>query len=113
MLASDPDGVWNGAEATLAFEFDPAFWQTWWFRLGAALASAFAIVALYRSRLRRLTEQLSSRFEERLAERTRIAQELHDTLLQGVLSASLQLHLVADRLPRTPRSGIGLTGFSS
>lgn len=105
VLASDPDGVWNGAEATLAFEFDPAFWQTWWFRLGAALASAFAIVALYRSRLRRLTEQLSSRFEERLAERTRIAQELHDTLLQGVLSASLQLHLVADRLP--PDSKVG------
>jgi signal transduction histidine kinase len=39
------------------------------------------------------------RFEERLAERTRIAQELHDTLLQGFLSASMQLHVAADRLP--------------
>jgi signal transduction histidine kinase len=33
------------------------------------------------------------------AERTHIAPELHDTLLQGVLSASMQLHVVADPLP--------------
>ena len=39
------------------------------------------------------------RFEERLAERTRIAQELHDTLLQGFVSASMQLHVAADALP--------------
>jgi signal transduction histidine kinase len=39
------------------------------------------------------------RFEERLAERTRIAQELHDTLLQGFLSASMQLHVADDQLP--------------
>lgn len=37
--------------------------------------------------------------EERLAERTRIAQELHDTLLQGILAASMQLHAAVDRLP--------------
>jgi signal transduction histidine kinase len=37
--------------------------------------------------------------EIRLAERTRIAQELHDTLLQGFLGVSLQLHAEVDRLP--------------
>ena len=36
--------------------------------------------------------------EARVAERKRIAQELHDTLFQGFLAASLQLHAVADRL---------------
>jgi len=41
---------------------------------------------------------LNVRFEERLAERTRIAQELHDTLLQGVLSASMQLHVANDQI---------------
>jgi signal transduction histidine kinase len=46
-----------------------------------------------------MTQRLSLRFEERLAERTRIAQELHDTLLQGFLSVSMQTHLVTDRLP--------------
>lgn len=46
-----------------------------------------------------MARQLNVRFEERLAERTRIAQELHDTLLQGFLSASMQLHVAADHLP--------------
>jgi len=46
-----------------------------------------------------LPSGLTSRFEERLAERTRIAQELHDTLLQGFLSASMQVHVATDRLP--------------
>jgi signal transduction histidine kinase len=42
---------------------------------------------------------LNVRFEERLAERTLIAQELHDTLLQGFLSASMQLNVAVDQLP--------------
>lgn len=37
--------------------------------------------------------------EERLAERTRIAQELHDTLLQGFIAVSMQLHMAVDHLP--------------
>jgi signal transduction histidine kinase len=49
--------------------------------------------------LRRLSKQLTVRFEERLAERTRIARELHDTLLQGFVSASMQMHVAVDRLP--------------
>ena len=36
--------------------------------------------------------------DARLSERTRIAQELHDTLLQGVLSASMQLGVADDQL---------------
>lgn len=63
------------------------------------MASALAVAAVYRLRLRQLTRQLNMRFEERLAERTRIARELHDTLLQGFLSANMQLHVAVDRLP--------------
>src|ERR1700752_2370067 len=36
--------------------------------------------------------------DERLAERVRIAQELHDTLLQGFVAASMHLHVAVDRL---------------
>jgi len=39
------------------------------------------------------------RMEERISERTRIARELHDTLLQGVLSVSMQLDVAVDQLP--------------
>jgi signal transduction histidine kinase/ligand-binding sensor domain-containing protein len=99
VIASNPDGDWSGKEASLAFNVDPAFWQTWQFRTAIVLACALTALALYRLRLRQMTARLNVRFEERLAERTRIAQELHDTLLQGFLSASMQVHVAADRLP--------------
>jgi signal transduction histidine kinase len=56
---------------------------------------------LYRFHLYQVTHELNMRFEERLAERTRIAQELHDTLLQGFLSASMQLHVADDCIEET------------
>src|SRR6201999_1489259 len=78
---------------------DPLYWQTWWFRAGCVAVCVAAMLALYRLRLHRLTARLNLRSAERLAERTRIAQELHDTLLQGFLSASMQVHVAADILP--------------
>ena len=74
-------------------------WQTISFQAGAIGLCAFAGWGLYRFRVRQVARHLTGRFEERLAERTRIAQELHDTLLQGFVSASLQLHVAADGLP--------------
>ncbi len=99
VLASNADGMWNSQESGLTFAIAPLPWQTWWFRVGCAGLLAGAMAGAYRERLRRATRQLNVRFEERLAERTRIAQELHDTLLQGILSASMQLHVAADQVP--------------
>ena len=99
VLASNSDGVWNSEESSLEFRIEPVFWQTWWFRISILLGLAIVALALVRLRLLALTKRLNFRFEERLAERTRIAQELHDTLLQGFLSASMQLHVADDHLP--------------
>jgi ligand-binding sensor domain-containing protein/signal transduction histidine kinase len=99
VVASNPDGVWTRDEAAISFDVDPLYWQTWWFRTGFVALCVAAMLALYRLRLRKLTAQLNLRSAERLAERTRIAQELHDTLLQGFLSASMQVHVAADILP--------------
>lgn len=99
VVASNPDGVWGKTEAAMTFDIAPFFWQSTWFRLSTVLASALMVAGLYRYRLHVLTQRLNVRFEERLAERTRIAQELHDTLLQGFLSASMQLHVATDGLP--------------
>jgi ligand-binding sensor domain-containing protein/signal transduction histidine kinase len=99
VIASNPDGVWSTQESALAFIVDPLFWQTWWFRLAVIVAFGLTALLLYRLRLHQLTRRLNLRFEERLAERTRIAQELHDTLLQGFLSASMQVHVATDGLP--------------
>jgi signal transduction histidine kinase/streptogramin lyase len=99
LIASSREGLWNGPETTVPFVIESAFWQTFWFKALCAAVCALVIVALYRLRMYQLTRQLNVRFQERLAERTRIAQELHDTLLQGFLSASMQLDVAEDQLP--------------
>jgi signal transduction histidine kinase/ligand-binding sensor domain-containing protein len=99
VVASNGDGLWNGSETALAFQIRPMLWQTPWFQAVAVVIGLAAAVGLYRLRLRQLAKQLTVRFDERLAERTRIARELHDTLLQGFVSASMQMHVAVDRLP--------------
>jgi signal transduction histidine kinase/ligand-binding sensor domain-containing protein len=98
VVASNSDGEWNGPEAMFPFEVQPAVWQTLWFRLLCVVAIVSMVFLAYQFRLRQMTQQLNVRFEERLAERMRIAQELHDSLLQGVLSASMQLNVANDQL---------------
>jgi signal transduction histidine kinase len=46
-----------------------------------------------------LNRELNVRLEERLRERERIARELHDTLFQGFLGASMQLHDAVEQVP--------------
>ena len=65
----------------------------------AFLFTAWVITAMV-ARVRKLTEaQLTVGFEERLAERTRIARELHDTLLQSFQGLMLHFQAVNDMLP--------------
>lgn len=103
VIACNNDGVWNEEGAVLDFSIAPMFYQTLWFRLLifllALLSIAGAFVLFYRWRLARATERLNLGFEERLAERTRIAHELHDTLLQGFFGASMRLQAVSNLLP--------------
>jgi len=99
VMALNSAGVWESAPAAVSIYVAPTFWQTPWFHAGAALLIVAGGLSLYRFRLRQIARRLQDRFEERLAERNRLAQELHDTLLQGVLSASMQLHLAIDRVP--------------
>lgn len=99
VMASDSTGSWTAAERSVAFEIMPAVWQTAWFQVAMVGLLGAALAAAYRHRTGQLARQLNVRFEERLAERTRIAQELHDTLLQGFLGASMHLHVAASRVP--------------
>lgn len=99
VVASNSDGQWNSAEAALDLKIEPELWQTWWFRSGVVICAGLLALALYRLRMQQLTHLLSVRFEERLTERTRIAQDLHDTLLQGVFSASIHFDVANNRLP--------------
>jgi signal transduction histidine kinase len=89
VIACNNDGVWNEVGATLNFSILPAWYQTIWFRMFYVLFALFVIWMLYRLRLRQVARAMSVRFDERLAERTRIARELHDTLLQTVQGSKL------------------------
>jgi signal transduction histidine kinase/ligand-binding sensor domain-containing protein len=99
VIACNNDGVWNEEGATLEFAILPAFYQTDWFLLVCFAAGACLVWVGYRWRLRSTTARLDSQYQERLAERTRIAQDLHDTLLQGCISASMQLSVANRQLP--------------
>jgi signal transduction histidine kinase/ligand-binding sensor domain-containing protein len=94
--AATANGDWNEPGTLLQIVMLPAWWATWWFRAIYVALFVFAIWLGYVARVRQLSRQLTMRMKERVNERTRIARDLHDTLLQGLVSASLQLE-VADR----------------
>ena len=104
VVASNSAGVWNSSEAALALRIIPPYWQTLWFRVAIAVLAMLTLAAIFRFRMRSFAARMNLRFEERFAERTRIARELHDTLLQGFLSASMQLHVAADLVPESSQA---------
>jgi ligand-binding sensor domain-containing protein/signal transduction histidine kinase len=106
VIASNSDGLWNGTESTLQFQIQPMLWQTWWFRIGSVLFLILAALLVLRLRTVRLTRQMNVRFEERLAERTRIARELHDSLLQGFQGLMFRLQAVRNLLPERPAEAV-------
>jgi signal transduction histidine kinase len=99
VIACNNDGVWNEEGAALDFSVAPAWYQTIWFLLLCMVTVGCLAWAAYRWRVRHLATRLEQQFQERLAERTRIAQDLHDTLLQGFISASMQLGVANLQLP--------------
>ncbi len=99
VIAANNDGVWNEQGATVRFTILPAFFQTAWFRGLIVLAGAGVLWLLYALRVRRLATSIQARFDDRLEERVRIARDLHDTLLQGIFSASIHFDVANNRLP--------------
>lgn len=91
----------NGASAVthLAFSVPPALHQTVWFRALLGLLALTIAAALYRWRVAVNCRRMQERIEARLAERERIARELHDTLLQGTQALSLQIEASLQELP--------------
>jgi len=88
--ASNRSGIWNrDGSVVYTITQQPYFYQTRWFLIAAILFTMLLIAGLYRLRVRQVAKDLSARFDERLAERTRVARELHDTFLQTVQGSKL------------------------
>jgi len=95
VIAANNDGVWNESGAAVAFYLEPRFYQTYWFFALVLVLLALTAWQLYRMRVRRMAHQFSAV----LAERNRIAREIHDNLAQDILGISVQLELVARLMP--------------
>jgi signal transduction histidine kinase/ligand-binding sensor domain-containing protein len=89
VMACNNDGLWNEEGATLEFSIASAWFQTAWFRLLCVVIAALVAWAIYRLRVQQIAKVISARFDERLAERTRMARELHDTFLQTIQGSKL------------------------
>jgi signal transduction histidine kinase len=94
--------VWNEAGAFLDFAIAPAYYQTTWFRLSCVAAFLALVAALYQLRVQYLKQQFNMRLEERVNERTRIARDFHDTLLQSFQGVLMKFHAVIYQLPDRP-----------
>jgi signal transduction histidine kinase len=86
----------------LDFSVAPAWYQTNWFRVSCAATLLTLLYLLYQLRVRQLHHQFSIGLEARFNERTRIARELHDTLLQSFQGLMLRFQTVGEMLPARP-----------
>jgi signal transduction histidine kinase/ligand-binding sensor domain-containing protein len=102
VIACNNDSVWNEAGATIEFRITPAWYQPVWFGLACVAAFALLLWTLYQLRLRQLARQFNVRLEERVGERTRIARELHDTLLQNLHGLMFQFQAASNLVEKRP-----------
>jgi signal transduction histidine kinase len=94
-------GAWGGAEAQLRFRVLPAFYQEWWFVAACVALAAMGVFAVIELRRR----QIESRMHAVIDERTRMARELHDTLLLGFTGIALQLRAIGARRSHALKAG--------
>jgi len=102
-LLEDRDGgIWVATMFGLQRFRQASWYQTIWFRytLAAFIGACGVFAAMLIQRRRHLLAQqaLKARYAVALAERGRIAQELHDTLLQGFTGITFSLRAIQHRL---------------
>lgn len=102
VIAANRDGVWNTDGASVKVRVLPPFYKTNWFLATCAAAFLAMLWMLYQLRVRQLAHQFNMTLEARVSERTRIARELHDTLLQSFQGLLLRFQSVLKILPERP-----------
>jgi signal transduction histidine kinase len=96
---SNSDGVWNEEGVSLPILITPPWWRTNWFRAICAVAVLALLWGAYELRVRQLHHEFDMTLEARVGERTRIARDLHDTLLQSFHGILLHLQIFSNELP--------------
>lgn len=101
VFASNGDGNWSEVPGELRFTVRPHFYQTLWFYGLALLFAGLIAWLIYRARVR----TVESQYQAVLAERNRIAREIHDTLAQGYVGISVQLEVASRLLQGSEKAG--------
>jgi len=102
VLACNNSGVWNEQGASLEFVIPPAWYQTNWFYALCAATFLLMLWGLYRLRVLQLQREFNAALEARVGERTRVARDIHDTLLQSFHGLLLRFQTVFQLLPERP-----------
>ena len=87
-------GVWNDTGATVRIRVLGAWWTWWWVRTAFIAMLVMLVWGLHRRRLRQIAHEFNIRLEARVNERTRIARDLHDTLLQSFQGVLLKFSTI-------------------
>jgi ligand-binding sensor domain-containing protein len=112
VIACNNDGVWNEQGASLQFRIAPAWYQTIAFKLLMIAIFVGMALLLFLFDRQRYATLLRVRFDERLEERTRLARELHDTLLQTIQASKLVADEAQESLSDTARTRWALERLS-
>lgn len=88
------DGLWRDPPTAWTFSVQPTFYQTGAFWTSVAITTGLLMWTAWQLRIRQIRHQ----FSMVLAERARVAREIHDTLLQSLVGAAVQLDNVASEL---------------
>lgn len=102
--ASNNDGVWNSVGSALDFRVLPEWYQTWWAAAGGILLIAGAAAGAAWTVARVRQSRSEARLHAMMEERSRMAREIHDTLLQGFTGVTLQLHALKARISQSPET---------
>src|SRR5262249_10225898 len=93
---------WTDGRTALNVSIAAAYYQTTWFRMSSVLAALLLLWVAHQVRLRQIAHAFTLRLDERVNERTRIARELHDTLLQSFQGLMLRFQSARDMLAADP-----------
>jgi signal transduction histidine kinase/streptogramin lyase len=102
IAASDREGSWPESQSSIVLKVQPAFQQTAWFYIAIVCAGLSVVATAWWLRLRALRH----RFALVLSERTRVAREIHDTLLQSVGGAALELEALISEFDGAPQRSV-------
>lgn len=83
----------------LVLEQLPFFYQTQWFLLVASAMGLSIAYFAYRLRLQQAIDRIQIGFEERMNERTRIAYELHDSVVQAISGSTMLVEMPPRKFP--------------